>query len=210
MDLQFVCVHPGPAAQAIVLFCILWPFVTLLFLRSRTTSSAPLSAMLLPMAVAVMGIWIGFYNVVTGMSVSGNNGRLASAAGIAEALMILSIGACSAMLVAFFALIRRHRPVADRVTMALAAAVIIEVIAALMFGARIKPLDTQMTLALVWAATALVFALAIAVWLILVLCGRVVSQPIRFGMPAIAIVYAVMAVVVYREVHRYIDIALHG
>lgn len=209
MELSFVCIHHGAAVQAVTLFCILWPFATLAFLRSRQTSTAPVLAVLLPIAVAECGSWIVLADVVGAMALA-RRSPMATAAGSAEALCILSVAAFSAALIAVFALVRRHRPVMDRFSAVLAAVLLIEIVAAMIFAARLAPSKSLILFALVSAGAVFLIALAIAVRIIAVLRGRIRSRAIPYAVAVAVVLYIVTAVVVYREIERYVDIAQHG
>src|SRR5687767_4063869 len=118
MDISSLHVHHSSTTYLITFFCVLWPFATLTFLPRRQTSTAPVLAMLLPVAAAVCGVWIGLANGMLGMALSGRGGVMAVSAGIAEAFAGLGFALFSAILIAVLALIRRPRPVMDGVTVA--------------------------------------------------------------------------------------------
>ena len=201
--------HPGCTIQLIVLFCFLWPFATLTFLARRQTSPAPVLAVLLAVAVAECGMWIGLINTLVGLALSGS-ARLAASAGIAETLMVLPLVLFSTALIALFALIRRHRPSIDRVTAVLVVILIVEILAALIYAARITPSMAFYRLALVGLGTSVFMAVVIATWIVLVVRVRVRSHPIPFAVPVAVLLYAAVALLVNREAHRYMDIARHG
>jgi len=211
MDLSpvVICSRPSLLAQLFAVFCLLWPFATLGMLRRGERSSAPVLAMLLPLTLAMGLVWVGLSNVILGMSLSGA-GDAAASAGIAEALGMPAFALFPIALIAIFALLRRHRPSLDHFSAAIAAALWVELIAALLFSARIAPFERNRTLALVWAAAALMLAAAVAMRLVLVLRRRVVAPPLRFGVPVTAISFVAAVVVLYQQVHRYWAIAISG
>lgn len=208
MEFTYVCVLRPVWWRLAVMLCVFWPFIAISFLSRRGRSSAPLTAMLLPLTVALCGTWIGIASVLRGMAVSGSGRGAAFAAGLAESIGTLSIGAFSAVAVALAALIKRHRPVADRFTTVLALFFVADTIAALLF-ARFATFEIA-SLVFVGMGVAAAIAVATAVWLFLVARNRVAPSPLPFAVPAMAIVVLALGFVVWYHVQRYQDIAKHG
>jgi hypothetical protein len=154
--------HGWFLGNLLILFCFFWPFIALAFLRNRDRSPMPFLAMLLPVALAISVTWIGIANVIEHMPISGG-GAASTAAGIAEALVVIVAAVFCAVFVAIAALLRGHRPAADHFTIVMALAVAAEIISALLFITFIEPAERQIVLALIWAATAFVIALTISV-----------------------------------------------
>lgn len=132
MTWSHVCVTPSFTERLVVLFCVAWPFVTLALLRRQGRSPAPVMAMLIPLAVALCGTWLGLTRVMEVMAPYG--GRSATAAGIAEALSLLTVAAFSVAGVALASSIRRHRPLLDRRTVIVAVCVLADAYAVLLFA----------------------------------------------------------------------------
>jgi len=147
--------------------------------------------------------------VLQAMSISGG-GRASASAGIAEALITPYAAAFSVALIALVALIRRHRPFLDRMTAVLAVACLVELLAAVLFSARIAPVMRHLTLAFVWAGIALNVAVITALRLFFVVRRLVLVRAIPFGVAVTALAFASAALLVYNEVHRYMYIAIHG
>jgi len=165
MDMEFSlvtdCSTPSAAQRLLVVFFIFWPIIALGMLR-RGRSPLPLLATLFPFAIGASVMWMQLAQVIERMAISGG-GIASTAAGIAEALSAPLFALVPASLVAIAALLKRHAPAVDHFTIVVALATATEVVAALLFTGWIAPEARQFTLALVWASTALVIALAIAV-----------------------------------------------
>src|SRR6185436_20139001 len=108
MDLSHMWVCPPLSYYVLRLFCFFWPLVSIAFITRRGRSSAPVTAMLLPLSVALCGTWLGFFHCLEGMAMTGSGGRAALVAGFAEALTVLFMGLFSALAVGIVALIKRH------------------------------------------------------------------------------------------------------
>ena len=208
MDMSLTGIHSSPSAivQLLVFFCLLWPFVTPGLFHRGEHSSAPVLAMLLPLTLAMGLMWVGLANVIRVMAISGSDA--ATAAGIAEALVTPTAALFPIVLIAIFALMRRHRAALDHFSAAIAAGLLVELVAALLFSARIAPTQRNATLALVWAGSALVLAVLTTVRLVLVVRGRVALAPLRFGVTIATLSFAAAGVVLYQQVHRYMAIAI--
>jgi hypothetical protein len=85
---------------------------------------------LVPLAVASVGVWLGLENVRRVLAMLGRSGGPIAAAGIAEARSMFYVGGFFAFVVIVIATVRRHRPIVDRVTTVLVAMLIVDVIAA--------------------------------------------------------------------------------
>lgn len=207
MDLSHAFVCPTPTAMFIQLFLFFWPFVSLTIIRKREQSSAPVSAMLLPLAVALLGTWIGIMEGLRGMAISGG-GIGSAAAGFAESLHMLLAGACSAAGVAVVALIKRHRPVADRVTTLIALLFVAGTIGALLF-LRFLTFETAW-LVFVGIGVAAATAIAAAVWLTIVAANWRRPSSLPAAGPAMAVCMVLLAMLVWYDLRRYTEIAMYG
>ena len=139
---------------------------------------------------------------------TGSGGRAALVAGFAEALTVLFMGLFSALAVSIVALIKRHHPVADSVTVLLALLFAVEIIAALLF-ARFFTIAI-VNLVFVGIGTSAVLVVAVAVWLFLVARNRVAPAPLPSLAPALAIAIAALLFVVWYHAHGYSNIAMYG
>jgi len=207
MDLRHAYVCPSPTGTFILLFLFFWPFVSLAILRKRGHSSAPVSAMLLPPAVALLGTWIGILEGLRGMAISGA-GIAAVAAGFADSLHVLFTGACSAAAVAVVALIKRHRPVADRVTALIALLFAAGTIGALLFLRFFSFEIARLVFAGIGLAA--VTAIAAAVWLAAVATNRLRPPALPAAGRAMAVCMVLLALLVWYDLRRYTEIAMHG
>lgn len=205
MELSSVHVHRSPIDQAVILFCFVWPFIALALMRSRVRSPSPVAAMLAPLALSTTMIWFGLVNSKMGMDVSASRGA-ALAAGIAEALSSLYFGGWSAVFVAVIALVRRHRPVVDRVTAAIACAVIANIAAAIIGGQRI--ISLSFGVAVSGAATGVIAASVAIAWCVLHKRGDRATHVLRFGLPLFLALAVVTGAVVWQQVQHYIAIAI--
>lgn len=203
MSQGMIWMHPMPFATAILALCLLWPLFVLGFLRTKTRSSAPLAAMILPFALAACGTWVGLINVVRGAEMVGSYTGAAMAAGVAEALMMLVFGAFAASAVALVALIRRHRPVADRGVLVLTALVVTNAVAAIVFA-------PAMPIAIVGAITALAIAVAAVVWLFAVARTIVTPHPLPRSAVVVFVSIVLVAIVAWQRVEAFVHIAQYG
>lgn len=207
MDLRGAFICPSPEDILVSLFCFAWPFVTIAFIRKGGHSSVPVSAMLLVLGVALLGTWLGIMNALRGMALSGG-GWASSAAGFAGSLRGLSVGAVAVIGVAIVMLLKRHRPVVDRVTVLIALAFIADTIGALLFLRFFSfPIAG---LVFVGIGIAAAIAIASAVWLIAVVRGWTQSAPVPAAAPAIAVCIILLAGLVLYDSERYMQIAEHG
>lgn len=209
MSWSFVSAHPSPTRQLVSLFELVWPIAVAFFLRRRVASAAPALAMLIVLGVVQCGIWLSFVNILEGLSISGS-GRAARAAGLAEALGMFIGAALSMLAIAVVALIKRHQPLVDRMTAAIAAALAIQMAAMLLFASRLAPVGAQVYVAFAWAAIALVTTIAASIWLVRVHRGRVEPVPLRGAVLVVALSYAVIGVTIWQQIRRYVLIAMTG
>jgi len=208
MDLSNMYSCPPAYVRYIELACLIWPFVAIGLLSKRTRSSALLLAMALPLAVTLAGTWMGIADSIRGMAISGSGGIASVAAGFAEALAMLGLGTLSALGVIVVALLRRHRPVADRVTTVLAFIVAADTIAVVLF-LRFFTLRIA-HLVFVGQGVAIAAAIALAVWLLLVARNVVHPRPLPMAASAILVCALVLGGVVWHHVRTYDHIARHG
>lgn len=211
MDMEWSHVHvsqPG-FAKLIVIFCFLWPFLAFGYLRMRARSSVPIAAMLVTFAVAAAGTWLYLYQTIRGMAISGG-GRASTAAGTAEALAMVGVGAWSALFVGIVALLRRHRPVADRPVVVFAALVLADVTAAMLFARSLAPLEESFFIAYTGAAVSVAIAAGAASWLFFVARGRVTPRPVPFGAVAILLACLITGFFVWQRVQAHVAIAMYG
>ena len=208
MSWSYGNVHHSPLYNWTLLFCVFWPFASFSFLSRRSATPAPIAAVLLTVALPTGLMWVGFINVVRGMAITGAGRGAAAAAGFAEALFAPLFSAFSIVVIAVSALIRRHRPVVDRVCAALAAGVIAELAGALLFPRYFSL--SMAWIAIAGAITSLLIAILAAVWLVLLTRGRVQPRAIPFGVSVVAASFAIMAVIVYQHARHYMFIAMHG
>lgn len=159
MDLKNLHVGPSTAAMVAMLFCFLWPFLTMASVAKRTRSSAPLHAALVALAVIVCAIWVELSNLVVGMAKSGGN-RESLIFWAREVFDIAPLALWPLGWIAILSLLRRHRPAIDRTLIALAGLLCAIVIAALNFTTLVAPGVAFFVLARTGAAIALVIALA--------------------------------------------------
>jgi hypothetical protein len=204
MELNSASFHVAttPAGKVVVLFCMAWPFLALAFIRRGERSSAPLVAMLIPIAVGLCGTWLGLVDVLGALPVTGG-GRAARAAGVAEALLLILIGAGCAGCVGVVALMRRHRPVLDRGAAVLAALLVAGIGAAL----AVRP---TIPLALAFAAATGVLAIAMFDWLFLVVRKRVAPRAVPFGTAGLAVAMLATIAATWQQMQAHIRVAIGG
>lgn len=207
MDLRHAYICPSPTGMLISLFLFFWPFVSLAVIRKRGHSSAPVSAMLLPLAVALLGTWIGMMESVRGMALAGS-GIASVAAGFAESLQTLFTAMYSAAAVAVVTLIKRHRPVADRVTAVIALLIAAGTIGALLF-LRFFSFEIGRLL-FVGIGVAAAIAVATAFWLVAVAANWFRPPALPAAGPAMAVCLVLLAVLVWYDMRRYTEIAMYG
>lgn len=197
-----VCTQPSPLQRLVVMFCVFWPLLALGFLRTRGRSSEPLTSMLLPLAIASCGTWVGLIRMLHGAAISGG-GVNSMMAGSAEAVRTLVLGAVSSGAVALAALLRRHRPVADRGALILTTLTIANAVAALVFPPALPG-------ATLGAIIALALALAAGVWLFVTARSIVVPQLLpRYTLIVFASI-AIVGVLAWERVELLSRIAIYG
>jgi hypothetical protein len=110
--------------------------------------------------------------------------------------------------VAVVALIKRHRPVADWVTALIALLFAAGTIGALLF-LRFLTFETAW-LVFAGIAVAAAAAIAAAVWLTVVAASWLRPPALPAAGPAMAVCLLLLAVLVWYDLRRYTDIAMHG
>jgi hypothetical protein len=209
MTLSSTTASPSLAQIWLILFCVIWPFAAWPLMPSRGRSSAPLAAMLVPMALSVGVMWLGLARCLYGMAVSGG-GVASIAAGIAESLGVLSVGAISAGAVAVLALIRRHRPTADTPIVMLYALTMAEVASALWFRPRAAVIESQHIFCYAAAILAGMIAVAAFVRAWLTARGRSLAPTRRYGLALVLVATVATGFAVWHQAARFTSIAIHG
>jgi hypothetical protein len=210
MSVSSVYVTPSVFAQLLAIFCVLWPLMAWSLIPHRGRSSAPLAAMLVPMALSVGVMCVGFARVLEGMARYGSGSGAAEAAGIAEALFTLLLGAYSAGGVAVVALIRRHRPTADTPIVMLYALTIAEVASALWFRPRVAVIESQLIFCNAAAIMAGVIAIAAFVRAWLTARGRSLAPTRRYGVALVLVATVATGFAVWQQAERFMSMAIHG
>jgi hypothetical protein len=141
--------------KVITLFSCVWPFLAMASVRRRERSCAPIVAGLVALSVILCGVWVELSNGI-GLPARGTI-RTGSF------LAVWPIG-----WIAILSLALRHRPVADRVVLALAALWCASAATAWHFDAFLTPSTGYVLFARVAAAVTLAIAIAAAVRLFLV------------------------------------------
>lgn len=164
MDLTLTTAHRFSTAEELtMLFCVLWPFVARRFFFPRSSSSAPISAMVLPIALVEAAIWWTIANFLGYMPLTTKVIPWDLPALTESAWVLL----WTAFWIAVMALIRKHRPVPDAGAIALSALVLAGAI-----SIRVYVAVAELTRAFVYGAVAAALAsvgiaLAALVWLLL-------------------------------------------
>jgi hypothetical protein len=127
---------PPLATTIAVLFMMVWPFVAAVLLRSRRRSSAPLLAMLVPIAVGTACAYAILLLVLQHLSISGAKPS-AEAVAVRHSVNLIRLGVLCAVVVAIAAMIRHHAPAIDRALVLLASMLAIEITGAVGLGADI-------------------------------------------------------------------------
>lgn len=195
MDLNDMYGPPALTTELAAFFCLAWPLFAWLFFRRGGRSSAPVTATLIPLAITLTEAWLGIARVIEGRTIPGGVVRW-----LIEGLMMLLFGALSAGGVAIVALLRRHRPVLDRVS-AILIVLWIAVTNVVLFGRYTTVLP------FVGAGVAGLIAITAFVWLVVVARGRGTSRPVPFGAPVAAGSMILVLVVVWQRVHDYVQMA---
>lgn len=118
MELSSFHAHPSLAATIAILLLLAYPFVVFALSRYRRDRTAPMSASaipatLAPLFIGVAATWLGLMDLMNGLA-RGGGGRVASAAGIAEALFTIEMAGIVAVIVSAGMLIRRGPASEDR------------------------------------------------------------------------------------------------
>lgn len=209
MSLTMVYVDPWWPQKWLVLFCLLWPLMAWSLVPRRGRSSAPLAAMLVPLALSVGLMWLSLSRCLYGMVVSGG-GIESVSAGIAEALFVPFVGAFAAGGVAIITLIRRHRPTADTPIVMLYTLTIAEVASALLFRPRMAAVDVQLTFCYGAAILAGLVAFAAFVRAWLAARGRTSAPARRYGVAFLSIATVVTGFAISQQIDRWTFIAFQG
>ena len=122
------------AQKLVAVFCLVWPFLAMASVPRRGRSSAPLSAVLVALAVVVCGAWLDFAR--------GEDIRWGIALWPVAWIVVLSLAL-------------RHRPAVDRYVVVLGTILAIEVLIAVLFVDALMPVFAR-------AAAAMTIALAMA------------------------------------------------
>jgi hypothetical protein len=192
-----ICVTPPGFVKLLLLFCLVWPFVSL---RWKVPS---LTAMLLPIALATGAVWLGFVRIMEGLAISGG-GVASTAAGTAEAWIALFLGLCSAAAVLVFALLRRRVPVVDRVVLGVSIVLLGLIVFGFVFARTLDP--ARKPIALLVAGVAGAIAIFLAVWLVV---GNGTPAPAAVVWLMI-VLYAGAGAFAWEEAGRYRGIAMRG
>jgi hypothetical protein len=207
MEMTFVTSCPSTPAKLAFLACLLWPWIALALLPSRGRSSAPIAAMLVPLAISTVAMWVGLLHAMQGLALSGSSPRAASA-GIAEALGGVGVGAGSAAFVALFALMRRHRAIVDRGAVTMTLFLLVQLCGAIVLGATFGMARWQFAIPYTGAIVSATAVVAAAVRTWLAGRGRLEPRPIRYGLPLVAGGWALGALALWQQVGHYTAIAL--
>lgn len=204
MDMTLVTSSPSPADTMVAVFAIVWPFLVLGMLRSRVRSSAPVAAMLAPLALATSAVWSNLISVGMGMSMAGPMPR-AESAGIADALSSMVYGAFGAALIAVFTLLRKHVPAVDRVSAAILGVTVLSVAGAVVAGENLRRL--ALGLCRTGVVVGIVAGAAAIGWSVWQARGERPLRPIAYGIAGAAITVAIVAAVVWERVQHHFDFA---
>jgi hypothetical protein len=175
MDISSVTPCPSPVLLLVTLFCFVWPFLAMAAVSRRGRSSAPIAAALVALAVILCGIWLDLSNLVGAMAITGV-GRETM---VTAARDTFETGAALAMWpigwILILSLVLRHRPIVDRVVIALSVLLCASAVTAWSFVTFLEPSAGYVLFARVAAAA----TLAIAIWAAVRLF--VVTRPVSRG-----------------------------
>ncbi|HEV7766324.1 MAG TPA: hypothetical protein VGQ76_15070 [Thermoanaerobaculia bacterium] len=222
--MEFTTSNAHMTPTAITLLLLGYPFLVWglsRFGRGPMSASA-IPATLTPLFLGVTGTWLALINVTQRMSRSGG-GRASTAAGIAEALMTITIAGVVAAIVSAAMLLRREPTAHDSASRSVhiaaigmlgffAALLTVQLSLAGTIGQRIEHAPTALGVWITGAVTAAIGALVSLVWL--VLSRRFASIRIHQHHRAIAASCALASLLlswfVWHVLQTYIDIAKHG
>lgn len=205
MELSSVPICPTPAAMLVAVFCIVWPFLALGMLRSRARSSAPVAAMLAGFALSTAAMWDVLE--LTGRGLTATPMPHAEAAGVAEALMVMGYGAFGAVLIAAFALVRRHAVVIDAVSAAIFAVTVLSVAMAILTGENLRALLT-IALCRTGVVTGILAGACAVAWSVWQAMGDRPLRPVRYGVGTAVVLTVVIAAIVWQRYEHHFAIAL--
>lgn len=166
MSMDIRSLHPPLPVELLVWFLLTWPFVAGALLRYRARSSAPLLAMLVPVAAGTASAYAILRLTLEGLARSGA-GVSSASWGVSLAMGAIRGGAWFAIPVAIVALIRRHRLAIDRMLVLVAAMLTIEIAVAIGIGANIATGHWQFYACITGTAVSLLTAGAAIVRIIL-------------------------------------------
>ena len=109
MELKFVRIDVTPSVTVTFAAIVLYTVWFLFFARRARRTAALMTLTLPPLPLASFAVWVGYANVVGGLSRAGG-GRIASAAGIAAALSAMRFGAALTAVLTIVAIIVAARP----------------------------------------------------------------------------------------------------
>ena len=201
MDLSSIVDFEPVTTKVLRWFSLFWPLMALAFLRNRGRSFTPLAAMLVPLTVAALAMWLALIYVVRGV-LAGGGGRHALAAGFADAYELPFWGGCSALAVLAFALKKRHDPAADPASLVLTLLLAANVVFALV----VRPTNAV----LAGALFAGVLVIAALVRLFLAAREREHRAPVPYGFTAFLIATIVLGFIVQARIGELRRVAMGG
>lgn len=205
MDMTFSTVHGHHSflSNMGVLFTLIYGFWCLVVLIRRK-SKRPAFLAIIPFLVSVPIAWADYVNVIRGMALSGG-GRASTAAGFAEALMSLALGAIASAVLAIVASIRGPRGGDARSS---AAAVLVQaILAGLTFWfAQAVPNGTLDLRLLHQLSPAIILSAVV----LATLSAGLLMRHLRVSPIAIAVIMAIVVMVVRAQVNAYVRVAIGG
>lgn len=204
MDIGLTSVHPSTSAQFFILFIAgygIWALITI----ARRRSSMPGLVAVVPLLVAVPVVWLGYYDSIAGLPLGGG-ARGAAAAGLAETLFTLLLGAVVSTMLALLAAWRgprTARPLGSLLAVLVVASLSLTAIG---FAARIHHAAAfgAERLAHPYAGATVSAIIAIA-FLGLTAWRRLAPSPI-----VIAVASTAVAIAAWQQGSFYLRIAMHG
>lgn len=202
MEMTFtsVCRLPSALSQTGFLFTLIYGIWCLIVLVRRK-SARPSFLAIIPFLVIVPIVWSSYVNVMEGMALSGG-GRASTAAGFADALMMLEMGALTSALLALVASIRGPRGGNTRSS---AAAILVHATLAgltLWFARAVSNGALDLLLHQL-RPVVILFAAALVAFSAALLMRRLHASPI-----AIAVVMAIIVFVTHAQIRRFAAIAM--
>ncbi|HVE71892.1 MAG TPA: hypothetical protein VNI54_11025 [Thermoanaerobaculia bacterium] len=167
------------------------------------SSPAPLLAMFFALSLGAAAMWWKVLQVLEALAKYGRESRVILSAGRADAMLPLLIGAVAAIIILVVALVRRHRPQADLVTLILSALLPGDVVLALLD----RPVPEVARLGLILAITT---AVASLIWLIALRRGLTAVPRIPFAAATILVVMTVIGAATVHCYHVLREIAMGG